>query len=105
MSDERRSDKRVTAHLPAKWEGMSGIHEARIEDISAKGCFVNTAGRVEVSQVINLEIELPYGEWFPVRGEVTSYQPGIGFGIMFQTLTEEQSAILRKLISDREAFH
>jgi hypothetical protein len=99
MSDERRSDKRVTAYLPAKWEGMSGDHEARIEDISAKGCFVNTAGRVEIDQVIGLEIELPSGKWLPLNGRVISYQPGIGFGILFSELTNDEKLELRKLIA------
>jgi PilZ domain len=99
MSDERRSDKRVTAYLPAKWEGMSGDHQARIEDISAKGCFVNTAGRVEIDQVIGLEIELTSGKWLPLRGHVTSYQPGIGFGILFSDLSNEEELELRQLIA------
>lgn len=99
MSDERRSEIRVTAHLPAKWEGMSGAHEARIEDISVKGCLVNTAGHVEVNQVISLQIELPSGEWLPVRGEVRTHQPGIGFGILFNDLPEKEAQQLRQLVS------
>lgn len=99
MSDERRSENRVTAYLPAKWEGMSGDHEARIEDISAKGCFVNAAGRVEIDQLIGLEIELPSGKWLPLRGRVTSYQPGIGFGILFSDLSNQEETELRRLIA------
>jgi hypothetical protein len=99
MSDERRSDKRVTAYLPAKWEGMSGDHEARIEDISVKGCFVNTAGRVEIDQVIGLEIELPSGKWLPLRGRVKSYQQGIGFGILFSELSNDEELELRQLMA------
>jgi hypothetical protein len=100
MSDERRSNKRVTAYLPAKWEGMSGVHEARIEDISTNGCFVNTAGRVEVNQVIRLEIELPSGQWLPLRGHVASYQPGIGFGILFGDLSNEEKLELNRLVAE-----
>ncbi|HEX6729646.1 MAG TPA: PilZ domain-containing protein [Pyrinomonadaceae bacterium] len=99
MPDERRSEKRVTAYLPAKWEGMSGDHEARIEDISAKGCFVNTAGRVEINQVIGLEIELPSGKWLPLRGRVMSYQQGIGFGILFNDLSNDEELELRQLVA------
>lgn len=104
MSDERRSAKRVIAYLPAKWDGMSGVHEARIEDISVKGCFVNTAGHAEINQIISLEIELPSGKWLPLRGQVTSYQPGIGFGILFNNLTNEEEVELRELISRAEAY-
>ena len=98
MPEERRSEKRVTAFLPAKWEGMSGDHEARIEDISVKGCFVNSAGRVEVNQLIGLEIELPNGKWLPLRGRVASYQPGIGFGILFADLSNEEEGELNQIV-------
>jgi PilZ domain len=99
MSDERRSDRRVTAYLPARWDGMSGVHEARIEDISVRGSFVNTAGRVEENQVISLEIELPSGDWLRLRGKVTSYQPGIGFGMLFSDLTGADETALSELIT------
>jgi PilZ domain len=81
---------------------MSGIHEARLEDISVKGCFVNTAGQVEVDQVIALQIELPSGKWLPLGGQVTTYQPGIGFGILFSNLTREEKLQLHQLISTED---
>lgn len=78
---------------------MAGTHGARLEDISMGGCFVNTNGRVEVDEVVSLEIRLPSGEWLGLRGEVTSYQPGIGFGLLFSFLTEDEEDALRELIS------
>jgi PilZ domain len=98
MSDERRTDERVKANLAARWDGMSGTHEARIEDISLGGCFVNTSGRVEIDEVISLDIRLPSGEWLPLRGEVTSQQPGIGFGLLFTFLTQDEEEALREFI-------
>jgi hypothetical protein len=98
MSDERRTDERVKANLAARWDGTSGQHEARIEDISLGGCFVNTAGHVEVDEVISLDIRLPSGEWLPLRGEVASHQPGIGFGLLFTFLTQDEEEALREII-------
>ena len=97
MSDERRTDERVKVNLAARWDGMSGTQEARIEDISLGGCFVNTSGRVEVDEVISLDIRLPSGEWLPLRGEVASQQPGIGFGLLFTFLTQDEEQALREL--------
>ena len=77
---------------------MAGTHEARLEDISLGGCFVNTTGRVEVGEVIVLEIRLPSGEWLPLRGEVTSHQLGIGFGLVFSFLMEEEEEALKELV-------
>ena len=98
MTEDRRKDNRVTAHLPATWEGMSGIQEARLEDISLSGCFVNSSGRVEVGQTISLRVEMRPGEWMPIKGDVISHQPGIGFGLIFKGLSREVEAALRELL-------
>lgn len=98
MTDERRSEERVSITLPVKWDGGSGLHEGRIEDISLGGCFVNSTGRVEIDDVITLEIKLPDGEWLLLRGEVASFQAGIGFGLLFTFLTDEEEFALRQLI-------
>jgi PilZ domain len=98
MTDERRRHKRVTLRLPVKWDALSGAYEARIDDISLSGCFVNTPGRVEMNEIVSLEVQLPSSEWLALRGEVKSYQPGIGFGILFTFLTEDEESTLRELI-------
>lgn len=98
MSENRRSDERVATNLPAKWGGLDGDHEGRIEDLSMGGCFVNTAGRADIGEIIGVEIKLPSQEWLALRGEVCSYQPGIGFGVLFSFLTDEEEQSLRALV-------
>jgi hypothetical protein len=98
MTENRRSDERISINLPAKWDGLTGNHEARVEDLSLGGCFINTAGRVDTGEVIGVEIKLPSGEWLPLRGEVASYQPGIGFGLLFTFLTSDEEDALRELL-------
>ena len=98
MTENRRSDERISMNLPAKWDGLAGNYEARIEDLSFGGCFVNTAGRVDPGEVIGLEIKLPSGEWLQLRGEVASYQQGIGFGLLFTFLTSDEEEALRDLM-------
>jgi len=99
MTDDRRTEERVNINLPVKWDGMSGTHEARLEDLSLGGCFVNTTGRVELEELVGLVVRLPSGEWLALRGEVTSYQPGIGFGLVFSFLTEDEEEALKDLVS------
>ena len=99
MTNNRRSDERVSTNLPVRWDGQSGRHEARIEDVSLGGCFVNTTGRVDQGEVVSLSIKLPSGQWLPLRGEVVSYQQGIGFGMLFSFLTDEEEQALRELIA------
>lgn len=99
MTENRRTDERVSINLPARWDGLSGTHEGRIEDLSLGGCFVNSAGRVDAGEVVGVEIKLPSGEWLQLRGEVASYQLGIGFGILFTFLTDEEEQALREIIT------
>lgn len=102
MTTERRSNKRKRILLEAKWESMSRTHEARVDDISLGGCFVNTFGRVELNEQVNLQIMLPSGEWLSLSGCVASYQPGVGFGMCFNSLSEEKLAALEELIATSE---
>lgn len=102
MSEERRSNNRKRILLEAKWESMSRTHEARVDDVSLGGCFVNTFGRVELNEVVNLQIELPSGDRLSLSGYVASYQPGVGFGMHFDLLSEEQRATLSDLIATSE---
>ena len=99
MGQERRSSQRKRILLEAKWESMSRTHEARVDDVSLGGCFVNTFGHVEPAEEVNLQIQLPSGEWLPLRGRVASYQPGVGFGIAFTSLRAADRAVLRELIA------
>ena len=99
MTEDRRSDERVSLNLPVRWDGLSGTSEARIEDLGLGGCFVNSRGHVDVGELVGLEIKLPSGEQLQLRGEVTSFQPGIGFGVVFPFLTEDEEEALRELIS------
>jgi hypothetical protein len=99
MSDERRHTQRQTVLLEARWESLSKHHEARVDDVSLGGCFVNTYGPVETGEPVELKILLPSGEWLPVRGHVATYQYGVGFGMAFTDLSEETKNALRELIA------
>ncbi|HET6852056.1 MAG TPA: PilZ domain-containing protein [Pyrinomonadaceae bacterium] len=102
MPDERRSSERKRILLEAKWESVSRRHEARVDDVSLGGCFVNTYAQAEVDEDVNLEIQLPSGEWLPLRGKVASYQPGVGFGMSFTSLSEDEAAVLKQLLLSAE---
>lgn len=99
MTEERRTDERVPLNLPARYDGLSGAHPARLDDLSVGGCFVNTRGQVNLGEVISLHIKMLSGEWLQLRGEVTSCQPGIGFGMVFTFLTDEEERILQQMIT------
>jgi hypothetical protein len=102
MPDERRINRRKRILLEAKWKGVSRRHEARVDDVSLGGCFVNTYAQAELGEHIDLEIQLASGEWLALRGHVASYQPGVGFGMSFTSLSDEETAALEELIKTAE---
>jgi PilZ domain len=102
MPNERRRSQRKRLLLEAKWESMSRTHEARVDDVSLGGCFVNTYGRVELNEAINLQMELPSGEWLSLSGHVASYHAGVGFGMSFDSLSAQKRATLEQMLATTE---
>ena len=102
MPDERRINRRKRLLLEAKWKSVSRRHEARVDDVSLGGCFVNTYAQVELGEHIDLEIQLASGEWLSLRGHVACYQPGVGFGMSFTSLSAEETAGLEELLRTAE---
>jgi Tfp pilus assembly protein PilZ len=100
MADRRRNE-RLNIHLPVKWYGMAGIQEARLGDLSLGGCFVDTAAHIELDEEVSLEVQLPSGDWLPLRGKVAYCQTGIGFGLVFTFLTEQEKKALKDLITEK----
>jgi len=98
MARERRTNERKHILLEARWESLSSRHEARVDDVSLGGCFVNTYAKVELGEHIALGIKLPSGDWLSLRGQVASYQHGVGFGMAFTSLSVKETARLKELI-------
>ncbi|MCA1577852.1 MAG: PilZ domain-containing protein [Acidobacteria bacterium] len=96
---ERRTTERKKVLLDARWKSMSGRHEARVDDVSLGGCFVNTHGHVELGEPVELEILLPSGDWLTLHGAVASYHPGVGFGMWFRFGNAAERTDLKELIA------
>ena len=96
---ERRNSDRKKVLLEARWESMSRRHEARVDDVSLGGCFVNTYGHVELTEPVELQILMPSGEWLALEGTVASYHPGVGFGMSFDLKGEDEENALKDLMA------
>jgi len=55
-----------------------------------------------LNEQVNLQLMLPSGEWLSLNGRVASSQPGVGFGMSFDSLSEEKLATLEELIATSE---
>jgi hypothetical protein len=86
---ERRRHERINIYLKARWEGMLGCYEGTLSDISAGGCFILSESPTTLRELIRLEIELHTGEWVKMWGEVTNQFAGVGFGVRYTELDEE----------------
>ncbi|HEX8293787.1 MAG TPA: PilZ domain-containing protein [Pyrinomonadaceae bacterium] len=86
---ERRQHERLQIYLRARWEGLFGCYEGTLSDISAGGCFILSEKQTTLRELIRLEVELHDGEWLKVWGEVTNQFPGVGFGVRYTELEDE----------------
>jgi hypothetical protein len=81
-------------NLPARWEGVLSRESATVTDLSRNGCFVLTGGKVEVKELVWLEINLTETQTVNLWGEVVDAASEIGFALKFNSSTPEGEAIL-----------
>ena len=95
---DRRSAPRVRVNLPARWEGVLSREKATVTDLSRSGCFVLTGGKVEVKELVWLEINLTETQTVTLWGEVVDIASEIGFALKFNSSTPEDQAILASFL-------
>jgi PilZ domain len=95
MDDERRSKPRLSVSLDASWDRD---HPARISNLSEGGCYLDTVGEVMRGEIVGFRVLLPDGDFLYLEGEVRHYTAGVGFGVRFVDLNDEQQANLKRLI-------
>src|ERR1051325_6248805 len=98
MENDRRSAPRARVNLPARWEGTLSRENATITDVSRNGCFVLTGGKVEVKELVWLEIQLPDIEPVHFWAEVVNEASEIGFALKFNSSSPEDEAALAKFL-------
>ncbi|HEY8410433.1 MAG TPA: PilZ domain-containing protein [Pyrinomonadaceae bacterium] len=96
--DERRSKPRLSVHLDAVWHGGEERHSARVTDLSEGGCYLDTVGEVMAGEIVAFRVLLPDDDWLYLEGEVRHHRHGLGFGVQFVDLNEEQTENLQRLL-------
>jgi len=94
MERDRRSAPRARVKLPARWEGVLSRESATVTDLSRSGCFVLSAGNVEVKELVWLEIQLTDQQKVNFWAEVVNQAPEIGFALKFNSSSPEDEAAL-----------
>ena len=96
--DERRSKPRLSVNLDAVWHGGEDRHSAQITDLSEGGCYLDTVGEVMAGEIVAFRVLLPDDDWLYLEGEVRHHHHGMGFGVQFVDLNEEQLEKLLRLL-------
>ena len=84
--------------MPARWEGVLSRETATVTDISRTGCFVLTGGRVEVKELVWLEIQLTDTQAVTFWAEVVDAASEIGFALKFNSSTPEDQSQLASFL-------
>ena len=100
---DRRSAPRVRVNLPARWEGALSRENATVTDLSRSGCFVLTGGKVEVKELVWLEINLTEMQKVNFWAEVVNQASEIGFALKFNSSSPEDEATLASFLE--KFFH
>jgi hypothetical protein len=98
MEIERRKAPRARVKLAARWEGAMSRENATVTDLSRTGCFVLTGGKVEVKELVWLEIQLTETEAVNFWAEVVDAASDIGFALKFNSSSPEDEATLAKFL-------
>ena len=91
---DRRSAPRVRVNLPARWEGVLSRESVTVTDLSRSGCFVLTGGKVDVKELVWLEINLTETQTVNFWAEVVDQASEIGFALKFNSSSPEDEATL-----------
>lgn len=76
---------------------IDGTKLCRSTDISEGGLFVSAIQFFEEGNVV--EVTIPFGEEkLTAKAQVMYYQPGIGMGLMFLDLKDEQKAKIKGFV-------
>jgi c-di-GMP-binding flagellar brake protein YcgR len=84
----------VRVKLPARWEGVLSREKSTVTDLSRGGCFVLTGGKVEVKELVWLEIHLTDQQTINFWAEVVEEASEIGFALRFNSSSPEDEAAL-----------
>jgi len=96
--DDRRSRPRLRVSLDAVWERTGDAPPTRITNLSDGGCFLDTVGEVRQGEIVAFRVLMPDEDWLYLEGEVRHFVRGIGFGVQFVDLNDEQQEKVRELI-------
>ena len=103
MNDQGRSITRKHKRFPFREDVLvEGAQLCSSMDISEGGLFISAMQHFEKDNVVQVGIPVK-GEKIMVKAQVRHCQPGVGLGVMFIDLDDEQRAEIKELVENIEA--
>ena len=104
MMESKREMRRVKTDLHCSW-GLTDAcpRNGKITSLSARGCFVKTTATTTDGQTIFVNCWLPERRWVMLSGKVIYHLEKIGFGMIFNELTDEQKETIYALVEQSKA--
>src|SRR5215211_8297312 len=76
-----------------------------ITSIGLRECFVKTKAIVIEGQNLHVRVWAPENRWLRLTGRVKYHMERVGFGVIFQGLSEDQLADLSRLVEELRRQH
>lgn len=97
MGDQEQKERRKYKRFPFREDILiDNIMQAYSQNISQDGMFLCTANPPEKDSVITVTVPLK----LTVKAVVRNYHPGIGMGIKFIDLTDDQKIMIKQLLEE-----
>ena len=94
--DERRLHDRSRRIVDVYFDGTDATGVSSTKDISLGGLYMNTQAHLPEGAVLLLRIPLSDGQQVVVNAEVIYSNPGLGIGVRFQGLTENDRVLMER---------
>ncbi|HWS90327.1 MAG TPA: PilZ domain-containing protein [Pyrinomonadaceae bacterium] len=105
MNDARKKTRFLSELSCAFGPTPDAPRSGTITSIGLKECFVKTKAIVIEGQNLHVRVWTPENRWLRLRGRVKYHMEGVGFGVVFQDLTEDQLADLARLVEQLRRAH
>jgi hypothetical protein len=94
--DERRRYDRSRLIVDVFFDGNDATGVASTKDISVGGLYMNTQTNIPEGSVLLVRIPFGDGKQIVANAEVVYSNPGRGVGLRFQSLSEENRALIER---------
>ena len=105
MNDARKKTRFLSELSCAFGPTPDTPRSGTITSIGLKECFVKTKAIVIEGQSLHVRVWTPENCWLRLSGRVKYHMERVGFGVVFQGLSEDQLADLSRLVEQLRRQH